>query len=87
MKATSPAEEYLAERLAGLAEIGVLPACSADPDRWFAESIDDRRAAAGECVGCPVLVECEATAVALRVRFGVWGGRDWTPRPRKAVAR
>ena len=32
---------------------GCWPVCSADPDRWFAESIDDRRAAAVECVGCP----------------------------------
>ncbi len=76
MKAISEAEELLIRKLADLAEIGVLPACSADPDRWFAESIDDRRNAAAECAGCPVAVECEATAQALRPRFGVWAGRD-----------
>lgn len=80
MKAVTPAEERLAAKLADLVEVGVLPVCSADPDRWFAESLDDRRAAAGECDGCPVLVECEATALALRPRFGVWAGRDWQGR-------
>ena len=81
MKAITLAEERLAERLAEFAEIGVLPVCAADPDRWFAESIDDRRAAAAECDGCPVLAECEATAKALSPRFGVWGGRNWQGRP------
>ncbi len=85
MKAITPAEERLAAKLANLVEIGVLPVCSADPDRWFAESVDDRRKAAAECTGCPALTECEATALAIKPRFGVWAGRDWTPRPRKAV--
>lgn len=86
MKAITPAEERLTQKLADLAEIGVLPVCSADPDGWFAESIDDRRNAATQCASCPVFVECEATAHALRPRFGVWAGRDWTAQPRKAVA-
>ena len=85
MKAVSAAEERLAQKLADLAEVGVLPACSSDPERWFAESIDDRQAAAAECAGCPVLPECEATALELRPRFGVWAGRDLTIRPSKAV--
>jgi hypothetical protein len=85
VKAISMAEERLAQKLADLVEKGVLPVCSADPDRWFAESIDDRRKAAAECAGCPALTECEATALVLRPRFGVWAGRDWTPRPHKAV--
>lgn len=83
MKAITPAEERLAQKLADLAEDGVLPVCSADPDAWFAETPAERAEAAAECDGCVVFDLCAAAAAEIRPRFGVWAGRDTTPRPRR----
>lgn len=88
MKAQGPAELALAVALAELADARIAVPCSEDleADRWFAETPAERAEAAAECDGCAVFIECDAAAAEIRPRWGVWAGRDWSPRPRKAVA-
>lgn len=60
----------------------------ADPEMWFPErrSMADSPEYAGAlCSGCPVKPECLATALALRVAHGIWGGT--TGREREAMLR
>lgn len=85
MKAQGPAERVLAVVLADLADDGVKVPCAEDlaTDAWFAETPAERAEAAAECDGCAVFNLCAAAAAEIRPRFGVWAGRDWTPRPRR----
>jgi hypothetical protein len=52
---------------------------------WLSDHVSDRREATRLCIGCPVLELCRQAAVARRERFGVFGGRDFTPSPKKAL--
>ena len=51
-----------------------LPCRVGDPDLWFADTPSDLERAKALCVGCPVLAECLAGALARREPWGVWGG-------------
>lgn len=51
-----------------------LPCRVGDPDLWFADTPADLERAKALCVGCPVLAECLAGALARREPWGVWGG-------------
>lgn len=74
--------------LAEVAEARIAVPCAEDlaTDLWFAETPAGRAEAAAHCDGCVVFTACNAAATELRPRFGVWAGRDWSPRPRKAAA-
>ncbi|HEY6686932.1 MAG TPA: WhiB family transcriptional regulator [Propionibacteriaceae bacterium] len=48
---------------------------------WLSEHIKERALAVRLCRGCPVLRECREAATAHRERFGVWGGKVFSPRP------
>lgn len=88
MKPRDPAEVALSVALAEAAEDGITVPCAEDltTDLWFAETPAERAGAAADCDGCAVFIECAAAAVEIRPRFGVWAGRDWSPRPRKVAA-
>lgn len=52
---------------------------SPHPDAWFTERVTAQgrevaEYALGFCRRCPVRVECLEAALALDVRFGIWGG-------------
>lgn len=85
MKAQGPAELALAVVLAELADARIAVPCSLDleTDQWFAETPAERAEAATECDGCAAFTECAGAAAEIRPRFGVWAGRDWSPRPRR----
>ena len=68
------AGERLTAALAAAAEAG-LPIPCAGRDEWISDSPATRHSAAVLCQGCPVLLECEATADA-GAEWGAWAGRD-----------
>ena len=51
-----------------------LPCRVGDPDLWFADTPAELEQAKALCLGCPVLAECLAGALARREPWGVWGG-------------
>lgn len=51
-----------------------LPCRSNDPELFFAESPADVELAKSLCRGCPVRMECLASALERREPWGVWGG-------------
>jgi WhiB family redox-sensing transcriptional regulator len=51
-----------------------LPCRVNDPELYFAESPSDVELAKALCRGCPVRVECLASALERREPWGVWGG-------------
>ncbi|NUR64382.1 MAG: WhiB family transcriptional regulator [Streptomyces sp.] len=56
--------------------------CRTEPDRWFSPSPVERDAAARQCHGCPLLLDCMRYALAADERHGVWGGVDFEARAR-----
>lgn len=79
---SGPAETALTMALVKLASEGARPRCGdwTENNPWLSEDARLRGMAARWCAGCVVLAECDAAAVENRERFGVWGGRDRTPR-------
>lgn len=78
------AAEALTRALVDLADRGELTPCQGRRrDRWTSADAEDREWAAAVCVGlgCPVLVECGASADEHDERHHVWGGTDRTPAP------
>ena len=71
------ARERLDSALALLTDVGQVPPCHADPERWFANSGHEIMAAITSCASCPVLAQCDeyATADGHGDRFGVWAAR------------
>jgi hypothetical protein len=64
------------------------PRC-ADPithTMWTSDDQHDRQIAVAWCAGCPVIVECGQAADARDERWHVWGGRDYTRKPRAQQA-
>jgi len=82
---SGPAAAALSAALARLNEDERFTPCAlGGPDGiWTSEDADERAAAVLLCWPCPVLAECGAAAVEGRERFGVWAGRDRTPRTYK----
>lgn len=77
-----PAERVLNERIEQTPPRAIpCRTATRDTDPWLSERHRDRQTAVLACQGCPVAVECLATARELGARFGVWGGRDLTPEP------
>lgn len=76
------ATEELTMALVKLASEGRRPACGdwRENNPWLSDDPRLRAMAARWCRGCPVLELCGAAAVERKERFGVWGGRDRTPR-------
>lgn len=59
------------------------PCCWPDVGPWWiSEDRTDRARAAEHCHGCAILDRCHAAAEETDERFGVWAGRDRTPKPR-----
>jgi WhiB family transcriptional regulator, redox-sensing transcriptional regulator len=61
----------------------------ADPDTFYPENDEDEDFEGAEakaiCAMCPVAVECLEHAIAVREKFGVWGGL--TPKERRRIIR
>ena len=58
---------------------------SPDPDAWFTERVtgpgrEVAEYALGFCRRCPVQGECLGAALAMDVRWGIWGGTTSTQR-------
>lgn len=62
-------------------------ACQKNPERWFSEDSEDKKAAATTCEACPVSRECLAVAVETRQDYGIWGGKTARQRRRDRAAR
>jgi hypothetical protein len=76
------------QALIELAARGERPRCS-DPvtrEMWTSEDVADRAIAALWCTGCDVLDLCAAVAVEEDHRWGIWGGREFSPRSRSQRA-
>ncbi len=83
------AAEQLTRAMVDLAAHGRRPRCG-EPgghELWCSDDATDRAQAASWCVGCPVLVECDAAAAEQGETHGVWGGRDRTPPPKPRTRR
>lgn len=87
------ARDRLTHGLVLLADQGRRPPCGdwTDGDNpWLSDNHDQRARAVQACATCPLLEPCAAAADEVGETFGVWGGRDYSPRPkgrpRKAVA-
>ena len=78
------ASERLTRALINLAAAGLRTHCS-DPgtsELWLSDHPVEGTQAARLCLGCPIIVECRAAADARDERWHVWGGKDYTRRPR-----
>lgn len=77
----SDAHAQLARRIDAHEQGGQSVPCrvSALPSWWVSDDPDERAAAARACIDCPVLTDCKAAATDSKERFGVWGGKDFTP--------
>ncbi|MGH3916929.1 MAG: WhiB family transcriptional regulator [Pseudonocardiaceae bacterium] len=51
-----------------------LPCRSHDPDLWFADTPAELERAKQFCAGCPLKVQCLASALSRQEPWGVWGG-------------
>jgi Transcription factor WhiB len=83
---TATARFHLA--LITLAQRGERVRCSdpVDHQRWTSDDHRDRQIAMAWCAGCPIIVECGQAADARDERWHVWGGRDYTRKPRAQQA-
>jgi hypothetical protein len=84
MTTARAASDQLTLALLGLAEQGLRTHCS-DPTShhmWLSDHESERAAAVLLCDQCPVLTVYNDTAERDE-RWGVWGGVDFTNRPRK----
>lgn len=82
------AVERLDLALLGMAENGQAPPCYG-LGGFTSDDPLERRIAAPICEHCPIRELCTAAADERRESFGVWGGRDRTPRaykPRSTAA-
>jgi hypothetical protein len=91
MTTARDASERLLRALLTIASQEQRTHCS-DPglsELWLSDHEGERAEAARLCIGCPVITECGAAAIANDERWGVWGGHDRTVRPgrpKKAAA-
>ena len=78
------ASERLVRALINLAAQGLRTHCSdaGASELWLSEHEGERAQAARLCIGCPVIQPCGEAAQANDERWHVWGGRDYTRRPR-----
>jgi Transcription factor WhiB len=51
---------------------------------WTSEDYTQRAETIPLCAGCELITKCADYATELKASFGVWAGKDWTPRPMKA---
>jgi hypothetical protein len=82
------ASDKLTMALIAMAAKELRPHCS-DPEShlmWLSEHPQERAQAALMCGGCPVIAECGDAADANDERWHVWGGRDYTRKPRARQA-
>lgn len=78
------AREHLDRALVDLAANGRRPLCGdyrGDDNPWLSDDHTQRAWAAQACQLCPLLDLCADAAAETGDRFGVWGGRDHSPRP------
>jgi len=54
---------------------------------WTSEDYTQRAETIPLCVGCELITKCADYATELKASFGVWAGKDRTPRPMKARTR
>lgn len=79
------ASDRLTAQLSALLDADDRPPCCW-PDVapwWLSDAHADRARAAEHCHGCAILDACRDAADENGERFGVWAGRDRTPKPRK----
>jgi hypothetical protein len=84
--AARAASERLTRALLNLAVGGQRPHCGDAETHhyWLSEKAHERALAVRWCHGCPVITECGAAATAQAERWGVWGAKDFSRRPRKS---
>jgi hypothetical protein len=84
------AAQALNAALVDLADTGRTTPCQQrdNGDLWLSDDADDREASGHHCRRCPVIAKCLAYSREIRppLKFGVFGGFDFTPLPRKAKA-
>ena len=91
MSTRTETRQQAAERLLTATDTAIragltLPCLAGHPgDPWLAEDENQRADAVRACRSCPVIAECLGYARAHRTTFGVYGGRDFTPKPRTGV--
>jgi hypothetical protein len=76
------AAEVMARELLDLTDRRQLPPCGHSGDQWLSESAEERAIACSCCSCCPLLNLCADLADEIKPSFGVWAGRDRTPRAR-----
>ncbi len=77
----------LTDALDRLTDEGRSSVCATRPDQWTSDASPAARKDAIEaCTYCPVMAACRAFAEANREPQGVFGGRDFTPKTRRAAA-
>lgn len=77
----------LTDALDRLTDEGRRPVCCSRPDQWSSDATPAARQDAREACGyCPITAACRGFAEANREPQGVFGGRDFTPRTRRAAA-
>lgn len=54
--------------------------CREDPAPFFSTDANERRYAARQCHGCPLLLACQHYALKAKEQHGVWGGVDFEAR-------
>jgi Transcription factor WhiB len=79
------AVEVMGRELLKLTNLDQRPPCAHSSDSWMSEDRDERAAAAHRCTGCPLLTLCGQYAKEIHASFGVYGGRDRTPQPRRTT--
>lgn len=72
------------ERLVLAARRTVVPCAGPASGHWHGEDMQQRLAAVA-CLDCPLMLACDAYAVAAGERWGVWGGK--TEKERRAKER
>ncbi|MCW2738868.1 WhiB family transcriptional regulator [Nocardioides sp.] len=74
----------LADVLTRMSDNGRRPVCEQRPEQWSSDATTPaRQDAAAACGYCPAQPACLAYALAQREPQGVFGGRDFTPTPKR----
>jgi Transcription factor WhiB len=74
--------ETMARELLEMTSHHQVPPCGHNSQAWTSEHRAQRQWAARHCADCQLLDLCADLGNEIHARFGVWGGRDRTPKTR-----
>jgi hypothetical protein len=85
--AADAAMRALSNALLSMVEQDTTPPCADGSNAWTDEDHEVRAKVAPHCDDCPIRPRCHdfADTARPRITFGVFGGTDFTPQPRKAA--